>query len=214
MTIETRAQTCMMYLVRHGATANNQMTPPRLQGRKVDLDLSPDGVAQAEATAAFLAEHPIASVYASPMRRARQTAEAIAAPHGLEVRLLDGLVECDVGDWEGKSWGEIERDEPEAYRLFQEDSYRHGYRGGENIAQVERRSQPALIQAAAENVGRRIVVVAHNVVNRTFLGGLLEIPPSRRRLVPQDNCGISLIRYRDGAFKAETINMAFHLPRG
>lgn len=206
--------TCWLYLVRHGATENNRARPPRLQGRRTDPPLSDEGLEQAQNTGRLLADCPIDAVYSSPLLRARQTAEAIAQPHGLEVQPVQGLIEVDVGDWEGRAWDEIERTDPEAYRAFMTDATVHPYLGGENLQTVLDRTAPTFEKLLAENLGRAIVAVAHNVVNRAYLAELLGLPLARYRWVPQDNCGVNLLRYRTGKVKVVTVNSVFHLPKG
>ncbi|MHB8900181.1 MAG: histidine phosphatase family protein [Thermoguttaceae bacterium] len=203
--------TCWLYLVRHGETDNNRARPPRLQGRRSDEALSENGRRQAEQTGRLLSGAELSGVYSSPLLRARQTAEAIARPHRLKVVLLDELVEADVGAWEGRNWAEIERSHPHAYRAFMENAADNPYLGGETIRAVVQRSAPVLERLLAENVGRSIAVVAHNAVNRAWLTRLLGLPTAQYRSVPQDNCGVSLIRYRNGKAKAVTVNGVFHL---
>ncbi len=203
--------TCWLYLVRHGATANNRARPPRLQGRRTDPALSEEGRRQARRTADFLAHAAIRAVYSSPLARARQTAEAIAAPHTLAVEIVDDLTEIDVGDWEGRTWEEIEATDREAYRAFMADPAANPYLGGETIGHAAARSTPVLQHLMEENPGRAVVAVAHNVVNRAWLAQLLGLPLGRYRSVPQDNCGVNLIRYRHGRAKAVTVNGVFHL---
>ena len=202
---------CWLYLIRHGATDNNRADPPRLQGRRTDPGLSDEGHEQALKTGRLLAAAPLGTVYASPLLRARQTAEPIAQPHGLAVEVVEDLVEVDVGDWEGRPWDEIERTDPDAYRAFMTDASVHCYLGGENLQTVFNRAAPALERLMAENLGRVIAAVAHNVVNRAYLAPLLGLPLARYRWIPQDNCGINLLRYRDGKVKVVTINGALHL---
>jgi broad specificity phosphatase PhoE len=203
--------TCSLLLLRHGATDNNLMKPPRLQGQRIDMALSATGVIQAEQTARFLAGWPVAAVFSSPLLRARQTAEAIARRHGLEVQVIDALTECDVGAWENRTWPEIEREDPDACRAFTGDPYRCAYRDGENLQQVCDRAFPALTELAHRHLGQQIVVVAHNVVNRVYLGTLLGLPGDRHRHVPQDNCGMSLVHHLDSQAKVITLNSIFHL---
>jgi phosphoserine phosphatase len=203
--------TCWLYLIRHGATDNNRAKPPRLQGRRTDPGLSDEGLEQAKRTGRFLADVPLHAVYSSPLLRARQTAEAVASPHQLTVKVVPDLIEVDVGDWEGRDWDEIQRDTPQAYRDFMTDASIHPYLGGETVATVLDRSGPALEKLMADNLGRAIAAVAHNVVNRTYLAQLLEIPVAKYRTVPQDNCGLSLLRYRAGKVKVVAINGVFHL---
>ena len=218
--------TCLLYLIRHGATDNNEANPPRLQGRRTDPPLSVQGREQAEQTGRWLARQGIDAVFSSPLLRARQTAEAIAccisplplgegqgvrAAAGLPVQLIDDLIEIDVGCWEGLAWEEIERRDPEAYRLFLADASIHPYLGGENLRTVLARTIPALNRLMAANLGRRVAVVAHNVVNRAYLTHLLDLPLRKYRSVPQDNCGVNVLRYADGAVKLVTINAVGHL---
>ena len=203
--------TCWVYLVRHGATDNNRARPPRLQGRRTDPPLSDEGREQARQTGEFLADVPVDGVYSSPLLRARQTAEAIAQPHGLAVEVVADLIEVDVGVWEGRAWDEIEKTDPEAYRAFMTDASVNPYLGGENLQTVLARAEPAFERLMQQSLGRLIVVVAHNVVNRAYLAQLMGVPVARYRSIPQDNCGLTLLRYRDGRAKVVTINGVFHL---
>ena len=203
--------TCWLYLLRHGATGNNTARPPRLQGRRTDPGLSEAGFEQARRTARRLAGQRLDAVYSSPLLRARQTAEAIAAPHDLTVQTLDELIEVDVGQWEGRAWEEIEQTDAEAYRLFMADASIHPYLGGDNLAAVQRRVVPALERLMAENLGRLIVAVAHNVVNRCYLAHLLDVPLAEYRAIIQENCGINLIHCDHGRIAAAAINSVEHL---
>ena len=199
-----------MFLVRHGATECNEARPPRLQGRN-DTELSERGRRQAERTGRFLAGRGIEAVFSSPLLRARETALLVAAPYGLDVNPIDALTEVDVGDWEGRDWNDIMQAEPEAYRRFMENPADNGYTGGETMQEVLERVLPAFEGLMAKNLGRRIAVVAHNVVNRTFTAHLLGLPVAKSWLVAQDNCGINVVRLRDGRMKIKTANAVFHL---
>ena len=203
--------TCWLYLIRHAATDNNRMVPPVLQGRRTDPGLSVEGFEQSRQTGVALAGRPLDAIYSSPLLRARQTATAVAEPHGLEGQIVDDLVEADVGDWEGLNWDEIQRLNPEAYQLFLDDASINPYLGGENITVAYERSMPAIEKLLAANLGRMIAVAAHNVVNRTCVAQLIGMPLLKYRSIPQDNCGINLLRYRKGRIKVVTINWIEHL---
>ncbi len=205
---------CWLYLIRHGATENNRAKPPRLQGRRTDPGLSDVGVDQAERTSRFLADVKVERVYATPLLRSRQTARLVAESHGLEVEIVDDLIEVDVGKWEGRAWDEIERTDPEAYRAFMRDASIHPYLGGETMETVRRRVVPAFQRIMADNPARRIAVVAHNVVNRVYLTHLMGMPIRRYRAISQENCGVSLLRYRAEEVKVVTVNSVFHLSNG
>lgn len=202
-----------LYLIRHGATANNRARPPRLQGRRTDPGLSPEGHEQARAAAEFFQSVRLDAVYSSPLARARETAQAIAQPHGLTVEIVDELVEVDVGLWEGLTWPEIEAKNPDAYRAFMSDGSVNPYLGGETITAVLERSAPALERLMAANPGKTIAAVAHNMVNRAWLSKLLGVQLAAYRGIPQDNCGINLLRCKKDKIKAVTVNSVFHLWR-
>jgi broad specificity phosphatase PhoE len=200
-----------LYLIRHGATEANLATPPRLQGRKQDPPLARLGVRQAEATRDFLAIRPIDHCYTSPMLRAVQTAAIVAAPHRLTPQTLDALTECEVGLWEGLDWQAIRYLDAEGYSRFQSNPARFGYPGGESFADVYARVAPAIDGLLLAHQGQSILVVAHHIVNRTYLAGLLGMGPELARQVVLDNCGISVV-VRDGdKTTVGTLNAAFHL---
>jgi broad specificity phosphatase PhoE len=169
------------------------------------------GVRQAEATRDFLAIRPLDHCYCSPLLRAVQTAAIVAAPHGLSPQSLDALTECDVGRWEGLDWQAIHDRDAQAYQLFMSDPAKNGYPGGESFADVYARASSALDDLLTSHVGQSLLVVAHHIVNRTYLAGLLGLAPMQARQVTLDNCGISVV-VRDGDHTTvSTLNAAFHL---
>jgi broad specificity phosphatase PhoE len=185
--------------------------PPILQGRKLDPPLAKLGVRQAEATRDFLAIRPVDHCYSSPLRRAMETAAIVAAPHGLIPQPLNALVECDVGRWEGLDWQTIRNRDPEAYRLYMSDPGRFGYPDGESFLEVYERVSAALEKLFAIHAGQTILVVAHHVVNRTYLAGLLGLGMEQARTVTLDNCGISVVIRGEEETTVTTLNAAFHL---
>lgn len=200
-----------IYLLRHGATASNLESPPRLQGQGVDLSLSEVGRRQATITAQWFSSQSIAAVFASPLARSRETARAIAERHGVDVQLDRALIEADVGRWEGKNWREIAELDAEAHHLYRQDSARHGYPEGENMVQINARIAPAVSAIAKRCAGASIVIVGHGMANRALLAPLLGLPLSQASKLPQDNCGINVLRVADGEMKLATLNSTLHL---
>jgi broad specificity phosphatase PhoE len=201
----------VLYLIRHGATEANIVRPPRLQGQFSDPPLARLGVRQAEATRDYLAVRPIDHCYCSPLRRAVQTAAIVAKPHGLLPVPLKALTECNVGAWEGLDWQTIRSRDPESYKRFHLDPGTFGYPHGESFTQVYDRAAPALDELLERHAGESILVVAHHVVNRTYLAGILGLSPGQGRQVSLDNCGISVVVHHEGKTTVSTLNAAFHL---
>lgn len=160
----------VLYLIRHGETDWN--AAGRLQGRH-DIPLNDRGRAQAREAAARLrrvAPDPAALDFvASPLARARETAEILRRELGLDpagVRLDPRLQEVGFGLWEGLAWREIRRATPRAAR--DRDADRWGYRppGGESYADAALRIVPLLGELERDTVlvshgGTARVIVAH-----------------------------------------------------
>jgi broad specificity phosphatase PhoE len=182
-----------------------------LQGSGVDLPLSPRGREQAVAVAHFLSTHPVRHVYASTLKRAVETAAAIASPHGLTVQSHEELSECHVGRWEGMDWDSIMREYPGPYRAFMDNPAENPYLEGESYGDVERRVRPVLRQLLEAHAGETIVVVGHNVVNRVYLSGLLGLALPRAKDIHQSNACVNVVRHRNGQTELLTLNAFFHL---
>ena len=180
-------------------------------GSLPDPALAALGVRQAEATRDFLAGLRLTHCFTSPLRRAAQTAAVVAAPHGLTPVPLAALTECDVGRWEGLDWETVHALDPDGHARFHADPAAFGYPGGESFGQVHDRVRPALDDLLVRYAGGAVLVVAHHVVNRTYLAGLLGLDAGRARKVVLDNCGISVVVRRHGKTAVGTLNAAFHL---
>jgi probable phosphoglycerate mutase len=145
-----------LVLVRHAVTEH---TGPLLSGRQPGIDLSEKGREQAEAAADRLAILPIAAVYASPIERTTQTAEAIAARHGLEVRALPGVIEADYGEWTGGKLVDLAK--TEEWKVVQVAPSRARFPGGETLREMQARTVGALDELINHHVHETVVVVSH-----------------------------------------------------
>lgn len=203
--------TTRLLLIRHGATPSNEQRPYVLQGNGINHSLSELGRRQAAAVSHFLRAYSIDRVICSPLLRARETAEVIAEPHGLAVETFDTLVEVCVGRWEGMAWETIMAEFPDDYAKFMSDPSLYCYLGGESYADVYRRAKPVFDDVLASSVGKTVVMVAHNVVNRVLLAELLGLELSRAKEIRQTNTGINIIRHRRGETELLTLNGVFHL---
>ena len=133
-----------LYLVRHGATDANLKRPYVLQGRGMDLPLNEMGRRQAQCVRRLFERKSLAAIYTSPLRRAFDTAQAIAEPHRIDLATVEGLIEADVGKWEGMAWEQIRRQYPQEYEDFQRDQSQFPYLGGESYRDVSLRVLPVL----------------------------------------------------------------------
>jgi broad specificity phosphatase PhoE len=201
----------ILYLVRHGATDANLRRPYVLQGRGMDLPLNETGRRQALCLKKLFERKAIAAVYSSPLRRAFDTAQAIAEPHRLDVASVDALIEADVGKWEGMAWEQIRLAYPREYEDFQRDQSQFPYLGGETYGDVALRALPALTELCERHAGRSIVAVAHNVVIRACAATLLGMPLTHAKDMNQNNGGVSIFRRENGRTDLITLNSVFHI---
>jgi probable phosphoglycerate mutase len=143
-------------LVRHAVTAE---TGPVLSGRRSGIDLSDTGRTQADGAAQRLAGLPVAAVYSSPLERCRQTADAIAAHHGLSVTELAGLAEADYGDWTGQKIEDLRGSD--LWKLVQVTPSAVRFPQGESVREMQSRIVTALEEVVAGHAGELVVVVSH-----------------------------------------------------
>jgi len=196
----------MLYLIRHGSTDANENNPPVLQGRSLDNPLSANGIIQAEKTAKFLSKKSISKIYSSPMKRAVQTAEIINRHLGLTLSLVEDIVECSLGSWEGLTFDQVKEKYPVDYGWFQGDTGHRTYggiKGGESYILVLKRILPFFSDL---NFQENIAVIAHGIVNKAYLASHLKLPLKFAKNLPQDNCAINM-------FSSDrlTINYVEHL---
>ena len=203
--------TCLLLLIRHGATDANLQRPYVLQGRTLNGPLSTTGEDQVSRASRFLESLPVQRVFASPLLRAQQSAAVIAQPHGLPVGTIEEISEIDVGEWESKSWEVIQQIDPDSYAEFIANPADVPYKGGESYRHVSERVVPAIKTLAAQHMGEMIVVVAHNVVNRAILAETLQLDLRVANKIKQHNACINVLKFHDGQLELITLNGMFHL---
>ncbi len=157
-----------------------------------DPDLNPQGRAQLTRLSELLAEERLERVYSSDLRRATSTAKAIAAGRNIPQVLRPALREIDFGDWEGMSWEEIERLDPEYAQKWM-SSYPHlPAPSGETFEDFERRVLTEVNHLMDSN-GGPIAVVTHGGVLRVVLRHLCGYSEPRAWQETQQYCCV--VRY-------------------
>jgi probable phosphoglycerate mutase len=177
----------LLTLIRHGETHAN------LEGvwhGSTDGPLTERGAAQAARVAAFAGERlrDAVALYSSPLRRARDTAQAIAQVLELAVSLHPGLAEFHLGSWEGKTY----RDLMQQHRLWEHMKSDPDFapHGGESPRGVTERITGALREIAEGHPGQRVIVVTHGGALSLGLAHLLEGTYASWGRV-MDNCAVS-----------------------
>jgi probable phosphoglycerate mutase len=198
-----------LFLVRHGSTEHSAAM--RFSGRN-ELPLDAAGEAQAAALALRLKDvRNAGSVVTSPLLRARQTAEAIAAGAGLGLEVNDDLVETDFGEWEGLTYAEVAERYPDELRAWQR-SPDAAPPGGEPFSAVGIRAQRALEAIVAAHPAETVVVVTHVTPIKSLLRQVLEAPPIALFRIHLDTASVSQLDcYPDGNYSVRLVNDTSHL---
>ena len=204
---------CRFHLIRHGESTWNAEN--RWQGQ-ADPPLSERGVAQAARLARKLEHVHLDAVVSSDLCRAVDTAEVVAAPHGLAVEKRPALRELDVGRWTNLTSPEIAERYPDEWDAFTAgEDVRRG--GGESHAMLTERVMAAFDDVAAEAArGKRqdVAVVSHGGCVRVIAAAALGLGAHdhpNRRVAPPRNASLSVVLLDGRGLRLDTYNDTAHL---
>ena len=187
----------LIIFVRHGRTPT---TGTKLPGRAPNLHLSDEGKSQAEmiakeikkSSSSFLGTK-VSAVYASPMERTQETAKPIAKTLNLRVRTLQGLNECDFGDWTGrrlrdlsklKSWSTIQK-QPSSFR----------FPNGESFTEMQNRMLKTVDKILERHSGETVVCVSHADPIKAILASDVLTPLDLIKRILVGPCSASVVLY-------------------
>jgi alpha-ribazole phosphatase len=157
-----------LLLVRHAEPEEDARG--RCYGR-LDVGLSPAGLAQATGLGEALRALGSMTVVSSPARRALDTASRIGPPV-----VDERLSELDFGELEGRTYAEIERERPELYGRWMRTPTEVVFPGGEGFDDLRRRAGAAAAALRAQHAGEQVAVVAHGGVIRAIVAEALALP--------------------------------------
>ena len=174
-----------------------------------DPPLHEIGERQAALLAARLAGKRIDAVFSSHLRRAHDTARAVAAPHGLGIEIWEDLEEIRLGEWGN---GEFRRraavQDPEWVAWSGTGSW-DGIPGAETDAGFRARVAGVVDQLAARHAGQTIAVVCHGGAIASYLAHAFGI--ARSHWMTVENTSISVVRWSPGVSTAIAVNDCHHL---
>ncbi len=199
-----------LFLLRHAETDWNRER--RYQGWQ-DIPLCEAGRIQAEAAARRLSGARLAAVWSSPQQRARDTAAAIASPHGLEVHTHEAFKEMGFGPWEGLTVDEARARFPDSYQAWTEAPHVATWPGAESLAQVRARVLAGLTELRAGYAGQTVCLVAHGISSRVLVLEALGLGLDRLWSLQLSSTGISELEFRDDWTAVHRMNTLMHLDR-
>lgn len=193
----------ILLLIRHAS--NDYMRDGRLAGRTPGVHINAQGQREADDLARRTAHLPIRAIYSSPLDRALDTANAIAACHHLPVTIVQDILETDAGEWTGRKISEINT--TDTWQAIQKAPIGVNLPDGESIDQVQARMVAAIDKIVTDHPNDIVAIVSHadplKSVIAHYLGWDLNnfqriaINPASVTVLSVSDKGNSLLRLND-----------------
>ncbi|MGE5681579.1 MAG: histidine phosphatase family protein [Bacillota bacterium] len=194
------------YLIRHGNTTAGS----KISGRDRGYHLSENGQQQAKNLGERLANVKFDAIYCSPMERTMETAKAVAEKHNLEPQVLEKIIEVDFGDWTGKTFDELEKDQK--WKLFH--IFRSGTRApnGEHMIEIQMRMVTEIERLRQLHPDGTVAIVSHGDPIRTAIVYYAGMPMDFMLRLNISTASVSIITVDDWGPQIQCINDTDEIP--
>jgi broad specificity phosphatase PhoE len=195
-------------LVRHGRTPWNK---DKIFRGSRDIPLDEVGREEASLLAEWLRGETIHAAYTSPLSRSRDTAEAIAKPHGIKVVDHPGLSDLVYGDWEGVSLAEVKVKFDDLYRQWETSPHSVRFPGGETLDELRTRSLAAVDEVVQRHPDQVVLLSAHRAVNKVLIAAFIGLDNSHFWRIAQDTTCVNRFHRVGDTWHIMALNDACHL---
>jgi len=202
-----------LIVVRHGQTQWNH--EKRALGH-ADVELNEEGRRQAQWLALALKEEKLVAIYSSPLKRALETAQAIARFHQAEVGVDRAFIEMDVGEMDGLTYEEMRDRYGEFLKEWMKGSCSLALPGGECLEDVQRRAWLGVEKIIKEHLKPEdvVAVVSHNFTILCIICRALGLELSQFRRLRLNLASISVLDFGGRGTTLVRFNDTCHLPTG
>ncbi len=201
-----------LIIITHGAVEG----PGNMCTGQSDVALSSGGFTAMQSLATTWEGPPPRFLFSSDLRRAQQSAQVLAARFATEPLLDPRLRELDMGDWQGRRWADIVRDDREQHDRWQANPLLECAPGGESFGDLLHRCRiwlSALLDSTMPD--DTVVSVGHGSTLRALLCHALELPPANSGAIAARPATVSQINYGNGLFEVCYVNAkAFQYTQG
>jgi probable phosphoglycerate mutase len=202
----------LFLLIRHGE--NEYVKTGRMAGRLPGVHLNEKGRAQAQALADKLVDAPIKAIYSSPLERAVETAEPLATALSLEICQRPGLMETDIGEWQGQKVKGLSR--LKIWRTVQRNPSIFRFPGGETFAEAQHRIVHELAGIAAQHDPKDIVACfSHSDPIKMAVAFFIGLPLDLFQRLSVSTGSITALYIGEGGSSLLSLNydLSFNLPK-
>lgn len=196
-------------LIRHAV--NEWVRTGKLAGWTPGVHLNEDGQAQAKALGERLASKPLKAIYASPLERTMETAQAVADHHAaLNIQIAEGIGEVDFGKWQGEKISVLAR--RKMWHVIQYTPTRAYFPGGESMRAAQARAVDTVEALAARHGGQMIAVVSHSDIIKMVVAYYLGMSLDLFQRIVISPASLSVVRLGYGRPFVALVNDTSHNP--
>ena len=198
-----------LLLIRHGETPWNRER--RVQGCRSDTELGQRGREQAEKIALVLRKQRVDAIYSSPLKRAVDTAKAIAQACGLGVNVASDLREIDAGELEGLSQEELRKRYKEFWKEWRESDPSFPLPGGESLEGLQRRAWGEIERIIERHPEETVAVIGHLLANLAIICRAVGLDLGHMGRLRQDPAAINILQITQQGNSLLLFNDTCHL---
>ncbi len=195
-------------LVRHGQTPWNK---DKIFRGSVDIPLNDQGREEARLAGEWLKGETIQAAYCSPLSRARDTGEAIAQHHGLQVLDLPGLTDLCYGEWERLPLTEVKGKYADLYRQWETAPHTVRFPKGETLDEVKVRAWAAVEEVTRRHPDETVLLAAHRAVNKVLIAAFIGLDNSHFWRIGQDTTAVNRFNLVGDTWHIMSVNDTCHL---
>lgn len=198
----------LLFLVRHAESTWNRQK--KMQGQK-DPPLSPYGRKEAMRLAKRFEDLKFTAAYASPLKRAHQTAEVILKGKKCRISCDEDLMEMGLGEWEGRAISQVKKAYGDAFAKWAVAPSRVTIPGGEDFKEFVGRVKNAMRAIERKHRDGNVLLVSHGGVISTYATQILNLPPDDIWCLTVRNASLTIVDVKPSIHRIVTFNDTSHL---
>ncbi|MCX5813362.1 MAG: histidine phosphatase family protein [Proteobacteria bacterium] len=204
-----RTNRTRLFLIRHGDTIDEE-TKKVFKGTS-DIPLSEKGRTKLQKASQFLTRYNFDHIYTSALSRCIESGKIIAEPHNLDTEIAEAFNEIHFGIWEGRSFEEIDEENPTEFRRWVKNPDIHTPPQGEPLIDAQQRSVAIFHEMINRHRGQNTVIVTHAGILRLILASILDMKISAIFRIGQDYGCINIIDiYKDDIAVIKLLNFTMY----